>query len=365
LAAIALAAMALALPASVARAQSVPAPVGHVFIIVLENKDYDVTFGEDSPAPYLANKLASKGQLLTEYYGTGHFSLGNYITMISGQSENPETQADCQVFSEMTPGTIGADGQALGSGCVYPPEVDTIAGQLNDAGLRWRGYMEDMGDDPTRERTRCAHPEIGAQDKTQAATPTDQYATRHNPFVYFHSIIDDQALCDANVVPLRMLNTQLAREHRTREYTFITPDLCSDGHDEECPDPNQPGGYEGINEFLHEWVPAIRGSAAFKEDGLLVITFDESESGGDACCFVPSGPNTPMQGAFEGPGGGRTGAVLMSPFIKPGTVNHTPYNHYSLLRSTEDIFGLEHLGYAARDEVVPFGRDVFNRKPKR
>src|SRR5215208_4626483 len=91
-------------------------PIKHVFTIVLENKDYDVTFGENPPAPYLAQKLPAKGQLLTEYYGTGHFSLGNYITMISGQSENPDTQGDCMFgFNDVEPGTIGTDGQALGT----------------------------------------------------------------------------------------------------------------------------------------------------------------------------------------------------------------------------------------------------------
>jgi hypothetical protein len=61
----------------------------------------------------------------------------------------------------------------------------------------------------------------------------------------------------------------------------------------------------------------------------------------------------------NGPGGGRTGAVLLSRFIKPGTVSKVPYNHYSLLRSVEDVFGLPHLGYAGRAGLASFGRDVF------
>jgi hypothetical protein len=69
---------------------------------------------------------------------------------------------------------------------------------------------------------------------------------------------------------------------------------------------------------------------------------------------VPGGPD-------NGPGGGRTGTVVISPFVQPGTVNDTPYNHYSFLRSMEDIFGLEHLGFAAADGLVAFGNDVFNR----
>jgi hypothetical protein len=94
---------------------------------------------------------------------------------------------------------------------------------------------------------------------------------------------------------------------------------------------------------------------------LLVITFDEALSiDASACCHEPSGPNT-LKPGVNGPGGGRTGAVLLSRFIRPGTVSDVPYNHYSFLRSVEDIFGLPHLGYAAQRGLVPFGRDIFTR----
>jgi hypothetical protein len=70
----------------------------------------------------------------------------------------------------------------------------------------------------------------------------------------------------------------------------------------------------------------------------------------------------PPEGAAAGktgPGGGRIGAVLLSPLIRPGTVSTVAYNHYSLLRSIEDIFGLPHLGDAAMPQVRSFGPDVF------
>jgi hypothetical protein len=53
--------------------------------------------------------------------------------------------------------------------------------------------------------------------------------------------------------------------------------------------------------------------------------------------------------------------VLLSRFIRPGTVTDVPYNHYSFLRSVEDIFGLPHLGYAGQPGLVSFGRDIFTR----
>src|SRR3954470_23730664 len=188
-------AIALALAAVLAVVPSAGAvtlpPIKHVWIVVLENKDYEVTFGKDSPAPYLAKTLPSQGQLLTHYYGTGHESLDNYITMVSGQPPNPVTQADCQFFQDFI-GTVRSDGVAVGQGCVYPPEVKTIADQLETKGLTWKGYMQDMG-------TACKHPELNAHDETQTATKDSQYAARHNPFVYFHSIID-RPICQSNVL---------------------------------------------------------------------------------------------------------------------------------------------------------------------
>ena len=67
------------------------------------------------------------------------------------------------------------------------------------------------------------------------------------------------------------------------------------------------------------------------------------------------------QPGLIGPGGGRVGAVLLGHAIKPGAVNPTPYNHYSLLCSIEDIFNLPHLGMAGRPDVPCFGHDVYGR----
>src|SRR4051794_175304 len=82
-----------------AEAASLP-KVNHVWIIVLENRDYETTFGKDSPAPYLSKTLTAQGELLTHYYATGHLSLDNYITMVSGQPPNPITQSDCQFYTD-------------------------------------------------------------------------------------------------------------------------------------------------------------------------------------------------------------------------------------------------------------------------
>lgn len=352
-----------ALPAKAAApspaASSNRSAIKHVFVLVLENEPYDVTFGRHSLAPYLATTLPSQGAMLTEYYGVGHSSLDNYIAMVSGQAPNPETQADCKIYSEFKPTgpVVASDGQLPGSGCIYPSSVKTVADQLEQAGLSWKGYMEDMGADPSREAAVCGHVAVGSADYTHQASVKDEYADKHNPFVYFHSIIDDQSRCARGVVNLVALTTDLQRLETTPNLAFVVPGLCHDGHDAPCAN-GEPGGLVSADAFLREWVPRITASPAFRKDGLLIITMDEGTDAA-ACCDEKDLPNGPPAGKF-GSGGGRTGAVLLSPFIAPGTVSATPYNHYSLLRSIEDIFSLPHLGYAGAPGLRSFGEDIFS-----
>jgi hypothetical protein len=350
-----------------------------VFVIVLENEGYASTFGTPAADPYLATTLTGQGATLTQYYGIGHFSNPNYIALISGQAPNPSNQADCQVFTDFPTGTTTTTGgQVTGSGCVFPSSVPTVASQLDAAHLTWKAYMQDMGNSPTRESAVCGHPAVGSVDTTQRAVPGDGYATRHDPFVYFHAIIDDTATCNSRVVPLGSpsgalpasapagttgLATDLASVATTPNLSFITPDLCSDGHDAPCVNragASTPGA--NIDAFLSTWVPRITSSPAFTTDGLLIVTFDEADVSGPgadatACCNEQPGPAAAQPG-LSGPGGGRTGTVVLSPFVAGGTVSTVPYNHYSTLATIEAVFGLGRLGQAATAGAT-YGRDVF------
>jgi hypothetical protein len=352
-------AMTLAAPCTdaVVRLPAPMPPIKHVFVIVLENEGFDTTFAVTTRATYLADTLTKQGALLKQYFGIGHFSLDNYIAMISGMGATAQTQIDCPRYIDFVQTGSARDGQLIGAGCVYPSKVKTIANQLEDKRLTWHGYMEDMGKDSTREAAACGHPAIGNVDSTEWASPVDQYATKHNPFMYFHAVIDSRS-CKTNVVALPALEHDLASAATTPNFSFITPNLCHDGHDHPCAN-GEPGGLESANLFLKHWVPIITASPAFRDDGLLIITFDEALSlDRNFCCGQMPGPNARV--ASDGfYGGGRIGAVLLSPFIKPGTVSDDPYNHYSLLKSVEDIFGLGHLGYAQPAFVPTFGADVF------
>ena len=355
-----------------------PPRIKHIFVIVLENESYETTFGSPEADPYLAATLPSEGALLTNYYATGHESNDNYISMISGQPPNAENQADCQVFDELTPALMGPEGVESGEGCVYPAAVENIGTQLTAFKHNWKAYEEDMGNIPGRESAACGHPALNAKDETQTAVAGDGYATRHDPFVYFESVIGERTYCNKHVVALgsptgqmppsaprgeRGLATDLLKAGTTPALSFVTPNLCNDGHDFPCT--NQTGGASAladIDAFLQTWVPKITSSPAYLENGLLEIVFDESEgpqSDATSCCNEQPGPGSPLPG-ITGPGGGRVGAVLLSPHIAPGTVSSTPYNHYSSLGSWESLLGLPRLADAASVPAV-FGADVFNR----
>ncbi len=371
--------------------QGGPTPrIGHVWLINIENKSFAEAYGQQAaPGSYLAHGLRAQGVLLEQYYGVAHLSLPNYIAQLSGQAPNVATQSDCQVYVDVTPGVAGPDGQAIGQGCVYPAWVQTLPDQLDAAGLTWKGYMEDMGADLSREPDRCGAPGMdpsqGLRDGTQSATAKDQYAARHNPFVYFHSILDrtygsspSHATCVTNVVPLDVLSTDLAKAPKdVPNFNVITPDLCHDGHDDPCANPDEQGGLAGVDDFLHAWIPRITASAAFKQDGLIIVSSDEAEnSDSSACCNEQAGYNTPLAGGggvasgTPGPGGGRVGALVIGHDVVPGSTSTEPYNHYSLLRSLEDMFGITtggtdgkgHLGYAGAAGLRPFGDDVFQAR---
>ena len=120
-----------------------------------------------------------------------------------------------------------------------PQYINTIAGQLTSKHLSWREYAQDIGNNPHRDGTvmtqngpACGHPKIGGEDFTDSTGPkNDSYATRHNPFMYFRSVISNKSYCDAHVLSLAPLAHDLNNIATTPNYSFVTPNTCFDGHD--------------------------------------------------------------------------------------------------------------------------------------
>ena len=317
---------------------------GHIFVINLENKSYDSVWGDNSSAPYLSGMLRKQGVLLEDYYGIAHNSLPNYLAQISGQRPNDSTEQDCRTYTRFNATGTDGEGALQGTGCVYPDQAQTLAGQLTTQGKTWKGYMEDMPQP-------CEHPALGEPDTHIRATADDMYSTHHDPFVYFQSITDSPD-CDKDVVNLSALTDDLNSVGTTPNLSYITPNLCHDGHDDTCADGTR-GGLKAADAWLKDHIPPILSSPASQQDGMLVITFDETA--GDTTGPAQGDSGSPAGGAA----GGRVGALVLSPFSNAGATSDRPYNHYSLLATIEDLFHLPRLGLAGEPGVKTFGDDVF------
>jgi hypothetical protein len=288
----------------------------HVAIIVLENTSYATAWGAGNVAPYL-NSLRRSGTLLTHYYGTAHASTGNYISMTSGAPPNLLTIGDCVNWLACV---------ALLSGPVAGGGVN-VADQLEHAGYSWKAYMEDMPAPCTHaQSTDITDPYQG----NSTRPPGHNYADRHNPFIYYAPIVTNAARCAAHVVPYTQLATDIARHHLP-SYAFIVPNTCHDAHDTPVCADGTPGGLATADRWLRHEVPGLL-SYLMRDQGLLAITFDEAESDSSGCCGG---------GIGGAPGfGGRVGLLAISPFVRAGQQLDTPYDHASLLRTSEDAFGI-------------------------
>jgi phosphatidylinositol-3-phosphatase len=365
-------------------------PVKHVFLIMLADQPYASVFGPSSAAPYLADTLEHRGELLVRYYAVAHDELANGIALLSGQGPTPQTEVNCPTYAPIAPATVGAQEQVQGAGCIYPSSTKTLMGELTAKHLTWKAYVEGMDSGNGVGPATCLHPAVGAADATLGATPLadattgvpaeDQvpppyealsggaYATFRNPFVYFASVVDSPA-CAADDVSLSALAGDLSNPARTPTLSYIVPSLCDNASSIPCA-PGSPAGLPPADAFLHRVVPEILASKAYKQGGLLVITVDEAPSTGvgadsSSCCgqpafpALPPPPTLPGGGSARPTGGGQVGALLLSPYVKSGTTNQEPFNHFSLLRTIENLFGLPHLGYASESSVGSFEAPVF------
>ena len=577
-----------------------PGRIKHVWLIILENKSYDATFTGLNKNTYLWRTLPRQGVLLKNYYGTGHASEDNYISLVSGQAPQPDVQNDCPYYDRFSGhvtkvggslkrnGNYGQMVSAAGqnaaagqNGCVYPRSVPTLFNQLSANKISWKGYAQDLGNpDPPGTPPHSVGAKYCGAPFTRpgptgspkfpnpgAANPTDQYVPKHFPFPWFESILKSGNCNSRHIANLfsrsNGLFHDLQRKSTTPAFSWITPDNCNDGHDAVCAGNNLSGGFRNpttprapvnytgglyaADLFLEHVIPEIERSPAFRDGGLIDITFDEgfppftytndsfanstivapdantslaTDSAGETLFgksvhYEPTGPNVPLAknaagdelypgpgnnlfidrpsdcvaqtvpkqpkstcllglgghvpgpetdanatapaggstisdpavtvldtgravtgagipaGSFVGKvtngfvnatqpsgsggfvitgrfalvnasgqpvattapvsgitlaartpqtdplydathattGGGDTGSVLISPYIRPGSVSKRFYNHYSWLRTMEDLFsvsrrsrgldGKGHIGYAAQPGLAPFGRDVF------
>ncbi len=162
----------------------------------------------------------------------------------------------------------------------------------------------------------------------------------------------------------------LASEKSTASFSYIAPGPCDDG----TPTPCAPGKSDGMaraDAFLQKVVPEILASKAYKQNGLLAITVDNAPATGEyadssSCCGQPKFPNLPAPtgvAKLSGSGGGQVGLLLLSPFVKKGggLVQET-YNHFSLLATVEEVFGLGKARVCRRPRSKAFQRFTLLRR---
>lgn len=304
--------------------------IEHVFVISLDSPGYDATFGP-AGSPYLTKTLVPKGLLLTQFGLLDDADLPNGLALLAGQPPNPQTQQECPTYSDVPAAAKpDASGAITTAGCVFPVNTLTVADQLSSAGRSWRAYVQGMG-----AKATCRRPGPGEADPTLTAGPADPYATRRNPSVYFHSLLD-LGDCAANDVGLDRLDADLKQRKSTPSLSLVTPDLCHDGSRDDCGTP----GAVAADAFLAEWVPKILASPAYRKAGLLVVTF--------------GGSRPPAADAPAGFDRRRTGTLLVSPWTAAATTDATKADPYALLRTVEDLFGLSHLAKAGAAGVPSF-----------
>ena len=256
-----------------------PTPqINHVVLVVLENHGFNTIFRNPS-APYL-NDLAGRYGLATSYYGNSHGSLKDYFMLATGvaASEN---------------------GSFIG---LYT--ADNLVRELIAGKKTWKSYAMSL-------------PSVGFIDD---AYP---YLKKHNPFVYLSDVVNDSSQ-RANLVPLTQFSTDLAAG-TLPNFSYVLGDMVHDMHDcpggagVTCPDTDK---IVAGDAWLKANIDPVIANPAFQRDGLLIVVFDEAED------------------IDTSNGGGKVMAVVVGPFIKPGFMSTTFYQHENTLRLVCDALHL-------------------------
>ncbi len=303
-----------------------PSPVGTIFVIAMENHNFTQPATMTSPqqilgnpaAPYINSLITPGGSnavqvsYATAYDNAGfhvHPSEPNYVWAEAGTDFGVHTDADPRVAN----------------GNTFYAESIHFAAQLNAAGIAWKNYQEDvqLSVSPTNSASGTGAPVNAYNGSTQY-----NYAVKHNPMAFF----SDTAV--QNVYPLAQLITDI-QNNTVGRYNWITPNQYNDAHS------SLSGGftYQGVHytgdqsaiavgdNFLSQIVPQIMASAAYQNNGVIVIWWDESEGGDDTSRTIPE--------------------IIISPLAKGNAyASSVSLNHSSDIKTWEEVLGLPFINNA-------------------
>ncbi len=256
----------------------------HVFVVMMENLSYAGAMS----TPGLA-ALAKRYALATDYYAASHPSLPNYLAVTGGSTFGISSDCtDCYV------------------------KAPNLLSQLVTRKIPVGAYFEGLP-------SAC----------DLAPYAGGNYAGKHNPFRYFVDIRTSRKLCRLLQPAARLGPLLKGPAAGVPRVVWFTPNLCNDGHD--CP-PSTAAAW------LTRFVGEVTTSAAWKDGGVLFVTWDESE--GSNAAVVPPGR------VVSSGGGGQVMMLVIAPGLRRGLRVGVAYNHYSLLATIEDAFGLPLLGHA-------------------
>jgi hypothetical protein len=325
--------VALVLP-QLARSVAAAPAFSHIYVVMEENTSYEDIVGNTADAPYI-NSLINTLGFAANYYGVTHPSEPNYLAFLAGDFFG--LHADDATFKS---------------------DAQNLVDQLEAKGYTWATYQQGL-------------PSVGFTGTQSPSNGSGLYVNKHNPFVHFNDILNSATRLQ-NVKPIDALATDLAGNHAPN-FAFIAPDQCHDMHGVSPPSSKSYGmpwcGYpadfvvphatiKAGDDFLKGLVAEIMGSPAWNSSSAIVVTWDENESSGQSSPNRGYASSTGCCGSPPGDGGGRVPTIVIT-----GTPSHTvslhPYNHYSLLRTIEDNFGLGCLANSC-DPSVSAMTDLFS-----
>jgi hypothetical protein len=296
----------------------------HVFVIMMENTGYDALIG--NPNAPQTNALAQTYGVATNSYGVTHPSQPNYIAITSGSTngvpDDNSTTAD----------------------------VTNIVDQLEAHGKTWTDYKQSLS--------------LCNGDLLANSCGNQLYERKHNPFITYDDVRTNPTRM-SHVVDLGQLSTDLASGH-VADYNFIAPDQCNDMHGRFNPGVGDPCDYsteQSIvqlgDSFLGNLVHEITSSSAWNGNSVIFITWDESDFTGSPTDF---GFGDTSGCCAANPGGGHVLTIVLSHSDHAARTSATAYNHYSVLKTIQDAWGLGCLANTCDSSVTPMSDLVGPKK---
>ena len=322
----------------------------HIFIIISENKGFKQIMDHPKWTPVI-HRLAKEYGLASQFYAEVHSSEGNYIALLGGDTFgiHDDDAFYCKAgmkdeFCEKSKRPHYAD---------HDLTAPSLMDQLAAKHLTWKAYMEDI---PSAGSLvpRWPTPEYPVK-----GWPNELYAAKHNGFVNFRNVnTEPYTALRQHLVGFSQLYADL-KSGNVPNYAHIVPNQCNEMHgmgNDDGPnvphdcneDTNLPGLIRRGDAEIGKLVDKIMHAPFWRARGnsAIVVTFDENNdearhSGQQGCCG--SDPHS-----LANFGGGHIVTIVITNHGPRHAVDPTPYNHYSLLRTTEAAFGIHrYLGHAA------------------